>query len=118
MSQTLTQQPPSLHDDVRTRVWFENGAIVRENYQPTRNAVLREVEARRNNPGSVRDVDGLGRCALTIPQLDLQRLFRMFPDLKCPDGHVQTAAWKKFLASSLSEPYRNHGGRNAYRKSS
>ena len=107
MLQTSTQPPPSLHDDVRTRVWFENGHLVRENYQPTRNAVLAEVEARRNTPGSVRDVDGLGRCALTIPQLDFQRLVKLFPDLVCPDGLEQTAAWRKFMRDPLSEPYRN-----------
>ncbi len=107
MLQTSTQLPPSLHDDVRTRVWFENGHIVRENYQPTRNAVLAEVEARRNTPGSVRDVPGLGRCALTIPQHDFQRLVKLFPDLICPDAAEQTAAWRKFMRDPLSEKYRN-----------
>ena len=109
-SQTLTQPQrslPSLHDDLRTRVWFENGCLVRENYQPTRDAELRKVEARRNNPGSVKDVDGLGRCALTIPQHDFQRLIKLFPDLVCPDGLEQTLAWRKFMKSPLSEPYRN-----------
>ena len=107
MLQTSTQPPQSLHDDVRTRVWYENGCLVRENYQPTRKAVLAEVEARRNNPGSVTDVPGLGRCALTIPQLDFQRLIKIFPDLVCPDGLEQTAAWKRFFKHPLSEPYRN-----------
>ena len=108
MSQTLTQpKRSSLSDDVRTRVWFEHGHIVRENYQPTRSAVLSEVEARRNSPGSVRDVPGLGRCALTIPQLDFQRLIKLFPDLVCPDGQEQTNAWRKFMRDPLSEPYRN-----------
>ena len=104
MSQTLTTASPSLHDDLRTRVWFEHGHIVRENYQPTRKAVLEETRELRNL-GVTFDVP-FGRVALNIPQLDFQRLIKIYPDLNSPDGHTQTRAWRKFIRSSESKPYR------------
>ena len=93
-------------DDVKTRVWFEQGHIVREFTQPTRVAVLKEVQERRDNPGSIRDL-GFGRAALTIPQLDFMRLTRANPDLISPDAGIKTNAWHKFMHSSESHIYRN-----------
>ena len=81
-------------------MWFEHGHIVRENYQPTRKAVLEEVQERRNR-GEVKDTL-LGRAALTIPQLDYQRLLKAYPDMASPDGHTQTKAWQKFMRTSES----------------
>ena len=107
-------QPQPLHDDTRKRVWFEHGHLVQENSQPNRKQVLEQVEYRRNHPESMRELD-FGVAALTIPQLDFQRLCKIYPDLICPDGHTQTVAWRKFMASSESEPYRNYAGRNVFR---
>ena len=109
MSQISTQQRPSSPfplDDVKQRVWFENGAIVRENYQPTRKAVLEGIKQRRN-AGVMIDAP-FGRCMLTIPQLDYQRLMKHYPALNSHDTVEQTKAWKKFLRSAESEPYRNY----------
>lgn len=103
-----------LHDDLRQRVWFEKGHMVVESTQPNRKQVLEQVKDRRNNPEVMRKLD-FGVAALTIPQLDYQRLIRIYPDLICPDGHTQTVAWRKFMASSMSEPYRNYPGRNVFR---
>ena len=76
MSQTSTQLRLSQPNDaVETRVWFEQGHLVRSHTQPNRKAILREVQTRRDNPGSVRDLS-FARPALTIPTLDLHRLFR------------------------------------------
>jgi len=91
------------HDDLRTRVWFEHGHIVRENYQPTRKAVLEEVKELRNL--GVRFDVPFGRVALTIPQLDYQRLLKIYPDLGSADAHTSTKAWQKFMRSSESMPY-------------
>ncbi len=107
MSQTLTPQQPLSHDDIRTRVWFEHGHLVRENYQPSRNAVLEATKQRRNE-GVMQDAP-FGRCELTIPQLDYQRLIRAYPALNSHDTVEQTKAWKRFLRSPESEPYRNYG---------
>ncbi len=109
MSQTLTQPCQSSQfprDDVRQRVWFEHGAIVRENYQPTREAVLEGIKQRRN-AGVMIDAP-FGRCMLTIPQLDYQRLMKAYPALNSLDTAEQTKAWKRFLRSAESEPYRNY----------
>lgn len=100
------QALPLLRDDLRTRVWFDRGHLVRQNTQPTRLAVLDEVKFRRDHPGTVQDV-GFGRAVLSIPQLDFQKLIRLNPDLISPDAIEQTKAWKKFMLSSESEPYRN-----------
>ena len=109
MSQTSTHRSPSLpfpRDDVRQRVWFEHGCLVRENYQPTRKAVLEGIRQRRNE-GVMIDAP-FGRCMLTIPQLDYQRLMKAYPALNSHDTHEQTKAWKRFLRAPESEPYRNY----------
>lgn len=109
MSQTLTQLRPSSRcppDDIKQRVWFEHGHLVREFYQPSREAVLENVKRRR--------IEGInvdapfGRNMLTIPQLDYQRLIRHYPALNSHDTVEQTKAWKRFLRSPESEAYRNY----------
>ncbi len=106
MSQTLTQPRRSSPDDVKTRVWFEHDRLVREHYQPSREAVLEQTKQRRN-AGTMKDA-AFGRCMLTIPQLDYQRLIRAYPALNSHDTVEQTKAWKKFLRSPASEAYRNY----------
>ena len=44
--------------------------------------------------------------ALSIPEGDMQRLYSRYPELRCWDKDVRTRAWKRFLASSESRPYR------------
>ena len=106
LSQTLTQPRRSSPDDVKTRVWFEGGHIVREHYQPTRKAILEAIKQRRN-AGTMIDAP-FGRCELSIPELDYHRLIRAYPALNSHDTVEQTKAWKRFLRSAESEPYRNY----------
>lgn len=103
MSQTSTVRSQPKHDDLRTRVWFEHGHLVRENYQPTRKAVLEETRELRNL--GVRFDVPFGRVALQIPQLDYQRLLKKYPDLRSPDAHTSTQAWKKFMRTSEAKKY-------------
>lgn len=53
-----------------------------------------------------------GVTELEIPVGMLYFLKRRFPDLDSPDSMIKTAAWKKFLASPMSKPFRtrNRGG--------
>ncbi len=102
-SRTLTEPSQPKHDDLRTRVWFEQGHLVRENYQPTRQAVLEDTQELRKL-GVNFDV-GFGRVALNIPQLDYQRLLRAYPDLASPDAHTSTKAWQKFMRTSEAKKY-------------
>ncbi len=97
---------PPKHDDIRQRVWFEHGHLVRENYQPSRVAELERIKQRRID-GGIKDAP-FGRCELTIPQLDYQRLIKAYPALNSHDTVEQTTAWKRFLRSPESEPYRNY----------
>jgi hypothetical protein len=105
----LTQQRPSSPyppDDIKQRVWFEHGHLVREFYQPSREAVLEDTKQRRL--AGINIDAPFGRCMLTIPQLDYQRLMRAYPALNSLDTVEQTKAWKKFLRSPESEAYRNY----------
>lgn len=52
-----------------------------------------------------------GGCAgveLSIPEFDYAVLIVRYPELNSKDGVEQTNAWKRFLASPESEPYRVH----------
>lgn len=49
---------------------------------------------------------GFGGVALAIPELDYAVIQRMFPDVTSQDPQERTNAWKRFLKSPLSEPYR------------
>ncbi len=51
---------------------------------------------------------GMGHVALSIPEYDYFILQIRFPELASRDAGVRLAAWKRFIASPLSEPYRVH----------
>jgi hypothetical protein len=69
------------------------------------NARLSLSETLRGEPGTMRDLS-FGRLALTIPAEDHEQLTEKYPDLKSRDAHIRSAAWKKFISSAESEPYR------------
>jgi hypothetical protein len=55
-----------------------------------------------------------GYVALNIPVPDMRVLQVRYPDLASPDHEIQLRAWKKFIASPESAPYklrRNDGKR-------
>ena len=47
-----------------------------------------------------------GKAELCIPELVLAKLKKKYPDLAAPDMQIRVKAWKKFLASSESKPWR------------
>lgn len=47
--------------------------------------------------------------ALSIPEFDYHLLVRANPDLEAPDRDIKGAAWKRYIASSESKPYRVTG---------
>ena len=80
-----------------------HGVIQVERTQVNRDAILAQnLDARKNN--STRKLDW-GLFALQIPELDLMMIKKRNPDLDGPEPG-RTIAWKKFMRSSESIPYR------------
>ena len=48
----------------------------------------------------------IGKSELLIPTLVLRQLKKKYPDLDSPDRMTKVRAWKKFLASTESKPWR------------
>ena len=44
--------------------------------------------------------------ALSIPPADYKALLLLKPELDAPDAEIRNLAWKAFIASDLSQPYR------------
>ena len=74
--------------------------------------ILATVGAYRNQ-GMIRRSDVL-RWELSVPFADHARLVAANPDLKSRDAATRTAAWKAFLASPESAPYRVRQGGARY----
>jgi len=89
------KQSLSLHD----------GYVLSEVHQPERDAIMAETQAIRTHDTPPDDLS-FGRWCLRIPELDLMLLKRKYPELDSKDGQIKTQAWKKFLSSSESKPYR------------
>ena len=72
-----------------------------------RSRILRGNAVLANMPA--RDMSGIGRIQLRIPDQDLAALYRKYPELAAPDKEIQKRAWARFAKSSESQPYRvNH----------
>lgn len=59
----------------------------------------------QKNPDTLRKLKW-GTQALQIPPGHLHILKQKYPELTCWDKDIRTKAWKKFMASSESKPYR------------
>jgi hypothetical protein len=85
------------------RWYFEDGKVWRVRSQNDRRAILEKNKALRN--ADRRKEDGL-RWALSIPTDDYDVLVKLNPDLGSVDRQIKNQAWRKFLASPESIPYR------------
>ena len=47
-----------------------------------------------------------GKFELCIPSLELANIKKRFPDLEAPDMQIRVRAWKKYIASAESKPWR------------
>jgi hypothetical protein len=83
------------HDDGLTMVTLDP----KERLILETNAELRKCEP-------MADRDGLGRWALSVPFLKWVELRRKFPALASTDAEVKSRAWRSFIASADSLPYR------------
>ena len=83
----------------------EGKTVHRRIIDPNRKAILERNKEIRRNPGAIRTTS-FGKLELDIPIPDWKALCSVFPalaDNKHPD-HKMTL--RKFMASSLSDPYR------------
>lgn len=74
-------------------------------------AAVLELAAKRRaegaRPAAIDAGDGsFAYSALMIPELDYHVLMIKNPDLNSKDAEIQTRAWKKFILSPESLPYR------------
>lgn len=47
-----------------------------------------------------------GKAELCIPELVLSNLKKQYPELEAPDMQIRVKAWKKYLRSADSKPWR------------
>lgn len=78
---------------------------VRSRTQPGRREILEFNQALRADPARIRRLKW-AKPQLQIPELDLYRLKHLYPELDSPDAEIRLKAWKRFMASSESKPYR------------
>jgi hypothetical protein len=84
--------------------------VTRAMYEPRslatklHNAELRKHDVPRDTP--------LGRPALSMEMVDIYTASKLFPDLMSPDADSRNKAWRKFIASPMSDPYKVIDGVN------
>ncbi len=99
-------------DDLWAAEWEESdGILYRRLFQPGRRAVMEETAAIRS-AGIVEDREGLGRWCLTIPEEDMEYLKRSvkWRELGSYDTETRHRAWRRFMQSPDSAPYRVREG--------
>lgn len=100
-----------IHTDgvmVRETVFDTDGTAHGRLSQPSAGLILARNQELRKNPEAIRPLQSMG-WALSIPEADYYNLRRLNPDLAAPCALTRTVAWKKFIASPESLPYRVRG---------
>jgi hypothetical protein len=47
-----------------------------------------------------------GKVELCIPELELRKLKRRYPDLASPDKEIRLKAWKRFIQTAEAKPWK------------
>ena len=81
-----------------------DGKAITATFDPNAERVLRENVGIRNSQ-IVKQKSDL-HWALSMTPLQYSQICKRYPELKSPDNEIQTKAWKRFIASSESKPYR------------
>ena len=109
----LTRPLPPQSDGVLWGSWsIEGGELVRKVTQPSEDPILERNRELRKNPAALHSLDSMG-LELTIPELHYWRLVKKYPELGAPDAATKTRAWRRFMGSSESDPYRVKDRRRA-----
>ena len=81
-----------------------DGKAITATLDPQAERILEENKGIRNS-GIVKQKADM-HWALSLPRIAHANLLKKYPDLASDDGEISTRAWKKFIASSESKPYR------------
>lgn len=92
---------------ITVSLFEESGCLYSDWRQAGRRSLLDTVQAIRNDRRA-RTLPW-GRAELEIPEVDLHFLKKANPDLDSRDGEIKRRAWRKFLGSPESLPYRTRG---------
>ena len=87
----------------RDRYSWEDGKLYREREQGNRAHILAANQLARSL--DKRRTDGY-RWALRIPEDDYAVLVKLMPELVAPDREIRDKAWRAFIVSDASRPYR------------
>ena len=93
-------------DIVHKYTMSSSGRFTRERISANGRAVA-ELNQTLQRDKPLRDLS-FGRWGLQIPENEYNRLLLKKPELSCWDKDIRTKAWKRFMASSESKPYRVH----------
>lgn len=101
-------------DPITVRLAEQQGTLLSDWRQRGRRSLLDGVQTVRQD--RLARKMPWGEPSLEIPLVDMHFLKKANPDLDSLDGETKTKAWKRFLASPESLPYRVRGrGRNLNR---
>lgn len=81
--------------------------LTTETSDPNSDRILEQNELIRNENLVTQRPDL--HWSLSLPEFEYHMLIRKNPDLGSPDSGISTRAWKKYIASSESRPYRVTG---------
>ena len=93
-----------LPSGLRKRTSVTGSILTVETSDPNSDRILKQNELLRNE-SIVKQKDDL-HWSLSFPEFDYHMLLRRKPDLASPDAEISTRAWKKYISSSESKPYR------------
>ena len=92
---------------IRTTEYWDNDGrtLLTQTSQPGRDAILNQNAELRKDPGALRKLDTL-RLELSIPEIDMPVLKRLYPGLAATDHGIRTQAWNHFINSAAGDLYR------------
>ncbi len=92
-------------ESVGSELIIENGVAHNRRFDPGRKAYLDYLSELRKNPGALDNMSFAG-WELSFPEVDLLMWKELIPDLDSHDRETRMRAWKWFIKSEHSDPYR------------
>ena len=93
-----------LAGEIRQVTYVEDGVVHRGRFQPNERDILK-FNQETFDAGAARDLS-FAAPQLNIPENHLYLLWKKYPELNSPDAGIKTRAWRRFLNSAESKPYR------------
>lgn len=105
MRRQLPQADAAFFDGVVTRSLAvdHDGVINAVSHQDCR-AILDHNKEVMASGGS--RTTSFGKVELCIPEVELHRLKKRYPDLGSPDKEIKLKAWKRFIGTAEAKPFK------------